>query len=332
MANPANAADRLPLPHDPSRRERNASLALLLATVFWGCGFTWAKAAADAVHGGLGLSHGAAFGPLFILALRFLVAAGLIFACLPAARRGWGWASVGRVGWVGVWLTAGLALQHLGLDLTTEAVSAFLTSLTILFVPLLVTLALWRPPAPVLWLGVFMAAGGIWLMTGATPAGFGLGELLGLSCALAFSLYILAVNSAAAREDPWRLAAGQFFTVGFLCALACLFLPHGPSAPAVFKLIAHRPIWLNTLLLVAFSTLVSFTLLNFFQPRIDPTRAALIYLIEPIFGAAYAWLITGRGLGQAGLAGAALILVANVIVELYSRRREQRELNKPIPS
>lgn len=307
------------------RRERDASLALLLATVFWGCGFTWAKAAADAVHAALALGHGAAFGPLFILAARFLAGSCIIFAVVPAARRGWSRRSVGRVGWVGFWLTAGLALQHLGLDLTTEAVSAFLTSLTILFVPLLLTLALWRPPAKILWLGVAMAAAGIWLMTGATPAGFGLGELLGLCCAFAFSLYILAVNAASAKEDPWRLAAGQFLVVGLLCAIGCALAPHGDSTSRIVHVLAERAVWLNTLFLVVFSTLISFTLLNFFQPRIDPTRAALIYLIEPIFGALYAWLMTGRGLDRKGLAGAVLIIVANLLVELYSRRKGEAE-------
>ena len=68
----------------------------------------------------------------------------------------------------------------LGLDRTSEAVSAFLTSLTVVFVPLLMVVIVRRPPRAALWLPVGLAALGIWLMTGAAPTGFGVGEVLGL--------------------------------------------------------------------------------------------------------------------------------------------------------
>ena len=83
---------------------------------------------------------------------------------------------IGRSIVLGAMLSCGMIVQHLGLDRTSEAVSAFLTSLTILFVPLILTLALRKPPAPVMWLGVVIATAGVWLMTGAAPSGFGVGE------------------------------------------------------------------------------------------------------------------------------------------------------------
>ncbi|HYO09527.1 MAG TPA: EamA family transporter, partial [Tepidisphaeraceae bacterium] len=59
-----------------------------------------------------------------------------------------------------------------------------------------------------------------------------------------------------------------------------------------------------------------------FQPRIDPTRAALLYLVEPIFALAYAGIVSGRRLSAVGMLGAAMILVANVLAEvLQSRKR-----------
>jgi drug/metabolite transporter (DMT)-like permease len=65
--------------------------------------------------------------------------------------------------------------------------------------------------------------------------------------------------------------------------------------------------------------------MSVFQPRIDPTRAALIYLMEPVFAAAYAWAARGSGLTVQALTGAALILVANFLVEfIRSRARPQR--------
>jgi drug/metabolite transporter (DMT)-like permease len=190
-----------------SRETRRATLALLLATLLWGCGFTWAKAAGDAVHRAVGLPTGAPFGPIFVLGWRFSVAAVLVLLVAPPARRRWTRRAGGRVSLVGLLLALALVLQHLGLDLTPEAVSAFLTSLTILFVPLTLTVALRKPPPAVMWVGVVLATAGVWLMTGGARAGFGLGEALGLACAIAFSLYILAVNAAARSVNAWQLTA-----------------------------------------------------------------------------------------------------------------------------
>lgn len=320
-------------PESARSSERLAELALLLATVFWGCGFTWAKVAGEGVQRQAVLPPGAALGPILILAGRFLLAGLLLFLAVPAARRGWTPRGAARVGGVGLLLSAAIVVQHLGLDRTSEAVSAFLTALSVLFVPLILTLVLLRPPGPVVWAGVALATLGVWLMTGAAPTGFGLGEALGLSCAFAYSLYILAVNAAAARESAWRLTAGQFLVTGVVCLLACLPLAGGRQLllePAhVLHLLAPRDVWLHLLLLTLLPTLGSFGLLNFFQPRIDPTRATLIYLMEPVVAAAYAWAIMGRGLHATGLIGAGLILAANLLVEILAARAKRKRGRAP---
>jgi drug/metabolite transporter (DMT)-like permease len=300
---------------------------LVLATVLWGAGFTWAKAAGESVHRAMALPDGSMFGPVFVLGWRFLVAGLAVLIVIPAARRGWTWAGVRRSLGVGTTLSAGLIVQHLGLDRTSEAVSAFLTSLTILFVPLMAWGLFRKPPAPLLWAGVFVATAGIWLLTGATATGFGPGEGLGLACAALFAVYILAVNAAAKSEPAWRLTVGQFLVTSVLCFVTCLFATggrHGLAPSVAADILAHREVWQNVLLLSLFPTLGAFVLLNIYQPRIDPTRAALIYLIEPIVAAAWAWAAVGRKLGAQSLVGAGLILVANVLVEMLAARGKRR--------
>jgi drug/metabolite transporter (DMT)-like permease len=302
-----------------TRREQNIAVAaLLLATVFWGCGFTWAKAAGQAVQDAAGLPRGAAFGPVFLLGWRFLLAAILWFILFPASWRGWSWRGLRWALLVGATLGAGLIVQHVGLDRTSEAVSAFLTSLTILFVPLLMVFVIRKPPQAVLWIGVLLATLGVWLMTGAQPKGFGLGELLGLLCAFLFSLYILAVNAASRRETPWRMVGAQFAIVAIMCFITCTVLIGGRSNLHLMRtihILSKFTVWLNLLLLVTLTTLIAFGLLTFFQPRIDPTRAALIYLAEPVFATLYATAFAGHPAGWLTLVGAAIILLANVLVE-----------------
>ena len=83
---------------------------------------------------------------------------------------------------------------------------------------------------------------------------------------------------------------------------------------------------MNVVLLAAFPTVGAFTLLTFFQPRLDATRAALIYLVEPIVAAAYAYVAAGRQLLTLALVGAALILAANVLVEVLGATAARRAL------
>ena len=310
------------------RTERSAAVALLVGTLFWGCGFTWAKAAGEAVQDAAGLSHDAPFGPVFLLAWRFLFASAIWFVIFPASRRGWSWRALGWGILVGVLCGAGLIVQHVGLARTSEAVSAFLTSLTILFVPVLMTVVFHKPPRGVLWGGVVLATGGVWLMTGAQPQGFGWGGVLGLLCALFFSLYILAVNAAVEREDPFRMTAAQFVMVSVLCFATCPFLDRGGfslHAVSVVQVLSLREVWVNLGLLTLFTTLIAFGLLTFYQPRIDPTRAALIYLAEPVFATVYAALAAGHRTGPLTLAGAALILIANLLVEILSARKAETQ-------
>jgi drug/metabolite transporter (DMT)-like permease len=309
------------------------TLALLLATLAWAGSFTWAKAAGDAVNQAAGLPSGTLLGPILLLAWRFTAAGVLWLMLFPAARRGWTLPSVGRSVFLGLLLWAGQTVQMLGLDRTSEAVNAFLTSLTVIFVPLLMVVIIRRPPPAAIWIPVSMAAIGIWLMTGAAPTGFGAGEVLGLACAVLFSAHMIALGEVARRESAWRMAAGQFLCVGIASAVACLFVRHGPVIPTLqmqWAIITSAGIWPNVLLLIVISTMTAFGLMFYFQPKLDPTRAALIYLAEPIFAALYAYLAVGRTLSAIAMLGAGLILAANVLVEVLERRTKRPSIADPI--
>jgi drug/metabolite transporter (DMT)-like permease len=187
----------------------------------------------------------------------------------------------------------------------------------------------------VLWFPISLAALGIWLLTGATPAGFGAGEMLGLSCAVFFSAHMIALGEVARYDSPWRIAAGQFLSVGLGSAVTCLFVSHGPAPltlRAQWAIITESQLWLYVPLLIVISTMAAFGLMFYFQPKLDPTHAALIYLAEPIFAALYAYVAMGKGLSAGAMLGASLILAANALVELmewHQKRRSRRAMARP---
>jgi len=314
--------DLVSLPATAARRARRAVLVLLIACLFWGGSFTWAKAAASAINRAAGLGQGSCLGPTWLLAIRFLVAGLLWMLVFPASRRGWSWASLRRTGTLGFLLWLGMLIQQLGLDRTSEAVNAFLTSLTILFVPLLQTLIMRRRPSWFLLLSILPATIGIWLLTGAAPTGFGVGELLGVLCSVVFSVHIVSLNVLVAHDSAWRLAGGQFLVAGALCLILNLFLPSGSlHGPVAFLLVSLGPdVLYNCVLLTLLATLAAFGAQMLVQPRVDPTRAALVYLMEPVFAAAYAWIAHGHVLAVTGLIGAILILLGNGLGEILGQR------------
>ena len=115
--------------------------------------------------------------------------------------------------------------------------------------------------------------------------------------------------------------------MALITAATSLFLRRGPDAlmPAqAFALAVSSDIGLNLLLMILLVTVGAFGLQMHFQPRLDPTRAALLYLCEPVFASLYAWLAAGRGLAPLAAAGAGLILVANVLVELIRSKKPRK--------
>lgn len=295
----------------------------MLAALAWGMGFAWAKDLGTVANAAAGLTAGATLGPVVIVALRFTAAAALWFAVVPGSRRGWTWTSVRRALVIGCLMAAGVITQHLGLDVSDEATVAFLTNLTVVFVPLMMAALFLRWPSLPLMVALVLATSGIWLLTGARPGGFGRGEWLTLGCAVLFSAELIVIDRLVKRDSPARMTGGMFATVA-CCCWPIVFTQASAGRMDVGALLA-LPVLIKLALLVCFTTVMAFGLMTYFQPKLDPTRAAIIYLFEPIFAALYAYVLRGTGMTLMALTGAGLILLANVVAEAkFFRRRKPR--------
>ncbi len=301
------------------RQQRIATGYLVLATVFWGCSFTWAKTIGDFANAALTLHANHPAGPILMVGFRFFLAAVLWFAIFPQSRRSWSMASVGRGSLLGVLMAVGMILQMLGLDLTTASVSSFITALTVLFVPLILMAWYRRVPSPAIWMSIGLATIGIWMLTGAAPSGFGLGAILALGCSIDFSFYLIAVNVLYPRDTAYRLTGLSFVITGLLGFIAAGVLIVAGHGKMDWSIVIAGAVWPRMLLLILFSTVASYGILTFFQPKIDATRATLIYLCEPIFTAIYDYIEQRHTLTRTALAGAALIILANVMVEFLGQ-------------
>ena len=244
--------------------------------------------------------------PVPFLAVRFLIGAVVLAAVVRGRRdvpRRPGLASAGLV--AGTLLLGGYLFQTIGLQYTTTSVSAFVTYLLVVLVPLLSALALRRVPSASTLIGVGLATGGLFLLTGKGVA-LGKGELLTMGCAFCFALHILVLADAAPRFDTLRLNAVQLGVVGAACLLPGLWLG-GYRWPF--------STWLAAAYTGVMASAIALGLQVWGQRQVGPTRTSLLLMIEPV-SAAIIGVIIGEHLGWAGAAGAGLILAGIAVAEL----------------
>ena len=163
--------------------------------------------------------------PVFsFLFLRFAIAAVVFVPLIWDARRFK--ATLRSSGlWVvlaGLLFSGGFIFQTLGLRLITTGRSGFLTSLYVVFVPLLSWLVQRRAPGVRLSVAATLAFGGIALLS-YSPGSNALGDLFALLSPLCFAGHIIAVGHFG-QEDDWKvLTFLQLGIVAITTGMGALF-------------------------------------------------------------------------------------------------------------
>jgi drug/metabolite transporter (DMT)-like permease len=267
-------------------------LYLNLATLFWGSTFVLVK---DGLQ---------TLGPGQINFVRFVIAM-LVFLPFLFRRdaRLW-WAGLE----LGVMLFVAYLTQTVGLQYTTASRSAFITTLYVVALPMLLGLLGQRLGWPI-WLAAGLAVAGVGLLSydGSPPNP---GDLWTLGTALAYALYIWRLELFARRFSTLPLTGIQMLTVALLSLVWMLW---------------EKPVW-NTADFPYFSLLylglvasaLCIWLQALGQRRVPAPQAAVIFTLEPVYAAAFAYILLGERLGLQGLIGAGLIVAATLISQLRS--------------
>jgi drug/metabolite transporter (DMT)-like permease len=259
---------------------------------------------------------------LFML-LRFGSAAALLFLAVPAARRGWTREVWIGGAWLGALLFAGFALQMIGLAEVSPAVSAFLTSLYVLFTALLIAVRQRAKPSLALGLGVLLATLGAGFIRGRPELSLNAAELATVACALLFAIHILATDRITKRVPPMAVSTTSFAWVGIgsLILLALSLRREGaPTLGAILELSRSADFAVPALLSMALATVVALSLMNQFQRELDPVRAAILYAFEPIWAAVFGLLYGTDKVTVYLWLGGGLLLAGNLVAEIGQRR------------
>ena len=282
---------------------------LVITTMLWGFAFVAQKSAMDTM------------GPLTFSAVRYLLGSLTILPLVFWELRSTG-KRLDRKEWAVVALIAlsffaGVTLQQIGLTMTTVTNGGFLTSLYVLFVPLLALVVFFQKPHPIVWAGVPMALVGVYLLNGGRLDSFNLGDLLVVFSAVAWAVQVYLIGTVSKRT-------GLPVTISVLCFLTTAVLSGaGAFTFETPNLAAVGDGWVQIAYAGILSTAVAFTLQAVAQQYVPPANAAIILSAEGLFAALGGAIVLGERLPMIGYVGAALIIIAIVMVELVPALQEK---------
>jgi drug/metabolite transporter (DMT)-like permease len=293
------------LPLEPAawrtRRPLLPEFALIAATIAYGSTFVIVKHALEHVT------------PVGFILMRFAIGTialtpvalrrGFRRPGVPATFRAFALASLafGLTGFAGYWF------QNAGLQRTSTSDSAFITGLFVVFTPLIEVFVTRRVPDVRVVTAVLVSAVGLSMLTGASLE-IGTGNVLTLGCAVMFGAWIFLAGALSQRFDPVALTAAQM-AVLTICAVPVVLvggLGHVTGQVVLAALVTG----------VACSAL-AFTLQLWAQRYVEPSRAAVILLFEPVVAGFVGYLV-GERLGVAGYVGAVVIFGGIVLAESRS--------------
>jgi len=276
-----------------------AEFLLLVTTLFWGVTFVVVKEAIQVT------------GVFVFLAQRFITAALLMTGICLTMRRPFAPRFIGQGAIMGCFLFGGYAFQTVALLYTTASNTAFLTGLNVVLVPFLGILFHGHRPTRNMIAGVVLAAAGLYLLC-SDGWSFNKGDLLAGICAVSVALHLIYTGKYATGSDVYWLTAIQLGVVAFCSSLTALLL--GDRI-----MVWHPEILWALVICVLFATVFAFLVQTAAQRLTDPTHTALIFCMEPVFAALFAYVTLGERFGIAGAIGAFLILAGMILAGVGKR-------------
>jgi drug/metabolite transporter (DMT)-like permease len=308
----------------PGQSKVKSQSALVFMTLLWGATFVIVKESLNDISS------------MLFVAARFLIAAAILFVVLIIKKKKFVVDALKPGIFLGVFLFLSFISQTIGLKYTTATNSGFITGSAVVIVPFLQFFIQRKKPArSAVWGTVIVFIGILFLSSGGNSItgffeqfgkNFNIGEALTLGCAFFYAFHIIYIDKLSPIHDTWILLLTQLITVGILSFLTALLF-------AGIKLEVLRVNFSNYLLFglfytSIFTTLVTIGLQTKFQKNVSPTQAGIIYSLEPIFAAVFAFFLLGEKISMFGWVGCSLIFLGLILsMILNPEMSKEVELN-----
>ena len=210
---------------------------------------------------------------------------------------------------LGTALFLAIATQTLGLNYTDAGKQAFITSIYVLIVPLLLWLFKRVFPGIITICSAVLCVVGMYFLTGGLDGDFNF-NILTLICALFFALQILAAWRYTAFDDPVTLSF-----ISFVCVAVFSFI-----SALIFELPLKNIFDFNSVLELVYTalfvTLGGYLIQICAQKYAKPSHASVIMSLEAVFGLISGIIFLNESVSLKAAFGCVLIFISVVGSEL----------------
>lgn len=220
---------------------------------------------------------------------------------------------------LGFLLGLGFILQTVGLANTTASKAGFLTGTLVVFTPLLQLVIERRLPSWEQLVGVVITAIGLLIFTGPTGEHFGTGDILVLACAVVFAVYVVLLDVYTKEAFHRDIVFHQFVVTSVMGFVLVPWM--GPVSLSLSVEVFGALLYLSF-----FASTLALFIQSKYQRETTPTKAALIYTLEPIFAAILAVFWLGEHMSTTAILGASIMVAGLVTSELLSIAGKRRRV------
>ncbi|XP_058080088.1 uncharacterized protein LOC131228217 isoform X1 [Magnolia sinica] len=243
---------------------------------------------------------------------------------------------------LGMWVSLAYITQTLGLVTSDAGRASFITAFTVIVVPLIDGLLGARVPT-LTWFGALTSLIGVAMLesSGSPPS---VGDILNILSAIFFGIHMLRtehISRITKKEDFLALLGYEVFVIALVSAIWYFIMDgfgemHGLTLTSwswmtLRDLMASFP-WIPALYTGIFSTGLCLWVEMAAMCDVSATETAIIYGLEPVWGAAFAWFLLGERWGITGWIGATLVLGGSLTVQIWGSSPKKTKKDEEIPS
>lgn len=217
---------------------------------------------------------------------------------------------------LGILLFSAFATQTFGLIYTKSSIVAFITGLNVICVPFLTYLFFKDKIKLNVLIATFIAVLGLYLLTMSGTLEFEKGEFLTLICAILFALQIIFTGKFSKQVNVFMLVLFQLITVSILALIFSLSLDS-----ATFNISYNYAFFKAVIITAIFATVYAFLIQTYMQQFTTATKTAIIFTMEPVSAAIFAYFTANEVLTIVQFIGAVLIILATLIAELKFNKK-----------
>ena len=289
--------------------------ALFSITIFWGVTFAIIKLALNDIS------------PMLFTTIRFLFAATLLLPFLwkPLLKSN---VNVIKAGlFLGFLYFVGFSTQTIGLFYTSATKSGFITGTFIIFIPVSQLILERRAPSRGNLIGILLVLVGLILLSskGLTlldiiselGSNFNIGDFLTLICAVFYALYVVYIDIITKKYDYKALIILQVIFTG-LAGFVFTFLFNVTGIETI-RYDLNQTVIFVILYTAIFSSILATVIQTKYQKVVTPTKAGIIFSLEPIFAALFAFLIIHESISNFGIIGCIFIFTGVLVSELLDK-------------